>query len=98
MIDERHDIPVRCDMAVRTFTNGRNVVRGFRRSANQASLRMAAGTIGCRRSECAADMATFTGDARMSAVQYESCAEVIEGLLRPCSGGCKQQNEQYGDE
>lgn len=78
MVDKMDNAPVCCDVAVRTLAIRGNVVRGFRRYAHDAALRVATGAVRKSWREGAPYVAGLAGDVTMSTIKHEPGAEVIE--------------------
>jgi hypothetical protein len=58
---------------------------------------MATGTSGVRWCEGSANVTAFAGNIQVRAIQHETRAEVIEGLLRSGIAGCEQAAENRSD-
>lgn len=70
----------------------------FKGRAQQAALRVAAGTGRIGRAKSSGDVTAFAGNIRMRAVQCETGAKMVKGLLGPSSSGCGQGDKKRSDE
>lgn len=78
VIDSVDRSPQRGVMAVRALAGGRNVVCGFPDCDYRPRIRVAARTCRIREDKCAAGMALGTFGDRMSPIELEAGAEVVE--------------------
>ena len=81
MVDETNDGPVCRNVAVRAFSQCRNMTCRLRGCANDAVLRMAARTRGVRRAKRSPCMTALTAYIGVRTIDYETGTEVIKRLL-----------------
>ena len=82
MVDEINDGPVCSDVAIRAFTQCRNMAGRFRGRAHDTVLRVAARACRVRRAKRSARMTALAGNVGVSAIEYEASTKMIERLLR----------------